>query len=87
LRRNSEFDLDPYIVNSAFIYDKDRRNAISGVYRQYFDIGYKYNLPLLISTPTWRASRERIEKAGYEKTDVNADNFHFLDKMRKSYGE
>ena len=84
LRRNSEFDLDPYIVNSAFIYDKDRRNAISGIYRQYFDIGCKYNLPLLISTPTWRASRERIEKAGYEKTDVNADNFHFLDEILTS---
>ena len=67
LRRNSEFDLDPHIVNSAFIYDKDKRTAISGIYRQYLDIGLKYNLPLLLSTPTWRASRERIEKAGYEK--------------------
>ena len=87
LRRNSEFDLDPYIVNSAFIYDPGKRAAISGIYRQYFDIGFKYNLPLLISTPTWRASRERIEKAGYEKADLNGDNFRFLDEMRKSYGE
>jgi homocysteine S-methyltransferase len=86
LRRNSEFDLDPHIVNSAFIYDKDKRTAISGIYRQYLDIGLKYNLPLLLSTPTWRASRERIEKAGYEKTDVNGDNFRFLDGIRKSYG-
>jgi homocysteine S-methyltransferase len=87
LRRNSGFDLDPHIVNSAFIYDPDTRNAISEIYRQYFDVGFKYNLPLLISTPTWRASRERIEKAGYGKTDVNGDNFRFLDRMRKSYGE
>ena len=87
LRRNSEFELDPDIVNSAFIYDKDRRTAISGIYRQYLDIGLKYNLPLLLSTPTWRANRERIAKAGYEKTDVNGDNFRFLDGMRKSYGE
>ena len=86
LRRESEFDLDPHIVNSAFIYDKGKRAAISGIYQQYLDIGLKYNLPLLLSTPTWRASRERIEKAGYEKTDVNADNFRFLDGMRKSYG-
>ena len=87
LRRSSEFELDPDIVNSAFIYDKDRRNAISGIYRQYLDIGLKYNLPLLLSTPTWRANRERIAKAGYEKTDVNGDNFRFLDGMRKNYGE
>jgi len=87
LRRNSEFDLDPHIVNSAFIYDKDKRSAISDIYRQYLDIGLKYNLPLLLSTPTWRASRERIEKAGYKKKDVNADNFRFLDEIRQSYGD
>ena len=87
LRRNSEFELDPDIVNSAFIYDKDRSAAISGIYRQYLDIGLKYNLPLLLSTPTWRASRGRIAKAGYEKMDVNGDNFRFLDGMRKSFGE
>jgi homocysteine S-methyltransferase len=87
LRRNSEFELDPDIVNSAFIYEKDRSAAISGIYRQYLDIGLKYNLPLLLSTPTWRASRGRIAKAGYEKMDVNGDNFRFLDGIRKSYGE
>jgi len=87
LRRSSGLDLDPHIVNSAFIYDKGKRAALSGIYRQYLDIGLKYNLPLLLSTPTWRASRERIEKAGYEKADVNGDNFRFLDGIRKRYGE
>jgi len=87
LRRSSGFELDPHIVNSAFIYDKHRNAAISEIYRQYLDIGFKYNLPLILSTPTWRASRERIEKAGYEKKDVNADNYRFLDGMRKGYGE
>ncbi len=87
LRRNSEFDLDPHVVNSAFIYDEDRRTAISEIYRQYLEVGRKYNLPLLISTPTWRASQERIEKAGYERNDLNGDNFRFLDGMRKSCGD
>ena len=86
LRRNNRIELDPYIVNSAFIYDKEKSAALSEIYRQYLDIGCKYNLPLLLSTPTWRASRERIEKAGYEKADVNGDNFRFFDGMRKSYG-
>jgi homocysteine S-methyltransferase len=87
LRRNSDCELDPHIVNSAFIYDKDKRVALSEIYRQYLDIGRKYKLPLLLSTPTWRASRERIHKAGYEKMDVNGDNFRFLDEIRQSYGE
>ncbi|MDX1708228.1 MAG: homocysteine S-methyltransferase family protein [Desulfobacterales bacterium] len=86
LRRNSAFELDPDVVNSAFIYDPAKRAALADIYRQYLDIGYKYNLPLLLSTPTWRAGRERIQKAGYEKKDVNGDNFRFFDEMRRSYG-
>jgi homocysteine S-methyltransferase len=87
LRRNSEFNLDPDIVNSAFIYDKEKSAALSAIYRQYLDIGLKFHLPLLLSTPTWRASQERIALAGYEKKDVNADNFRFLDAIRNSYGD
>ncbi|MGD9220592.1 MAG: homocysteine S-methyltransferase family protein, partial [Desulfobacterales bacterium] len=70
-----------------FIYEPQKRAALSGIYRQYLDIGRKYNLPLLLSTPTWRASRERIKNAGYEKKDVNGDNFRFFDEMRQSYGD
>lgn len=86
LRRNSDFELDPFIVNSAFIYDKAKRGALEAIYRQYLDIGFQYDLPLLLSTPTWRASQERIADAGYVGKDVNGDNFRFLDALRNSYG-
>ncbi len=86
LRRNSDLELDPYIVNSAFIYDESKRSALESIYRQYLDIGFQYDLPLLLSTPTWRASRERIAAAGYGEKDVNGDNFRFLDALRNSYG-
>jgi len=86
LRRDSGFELDPHIVNSAFVYDDARRSALETIYRGYLDVGQQYNLPLVLSTPTWRASRERIDTAGYADRNVNADNFRFLDKLRKSYG-
>ena len=86
LRRNTDFELDPFIVNSAFIYDPKKRSALETIYRQYLDVGFNYDLPLLLSTPTWRAGRKRIAAAGYEGTDVNGDNFRFLDALRTSYG-
>lgn len=86
LRRDSDFDLDPFIVNSGFIYEDVSKAAIETIYRQYLDIGLQYQLPLVLSTPTWRASRERIEAAGYADRDVNGDNFRFLDKLRNAYG-
>ena len=86
LRRNTDFELDPFIVNSAFIYDKAKHATLETIYRQYLDVGFQYDLPLLLSTPTWRANQKRIAAAGYERKDVNGDNFRFLDALRTSYG-
>jgi homocysteine S-methyltransferase len=86
LRRDSNIELDPHIVNSAFIYEDSTRAAIDTIYRPYMNVGLKYDLPLLISTPTWRASRKRIALAGFEDKDVNGDNFRHLDGLRKRYG-
>jgi len=87
LRRNSDLELDPYLVNSAFIYDDTKRAALETICRQYLDIGREFDLPLLMSTPTWRASRERIAAAGLAGVDVNGDNVRFLDDLRRSCGE
>lgn len=87
LRRTEHLELDPHLVNSAYIYDNAGRAALECIYREYLDIGCEFDLPLLLSTPTWRASRERIEAAGFAANDVNGDNFRFLDELRWSYGE
>lgn len=87
LRRIDGMELDPFLVNSAFLYDEMKRAALAGICRQYLDIGHHFGLPLLLSTPTWRASRERIEAAGYGGIDVNGDNFRFIDSLRKSFAE
>jgi homocysteine S-methyltransferase len=86
LRRNPALELDPFLVNSAFIYDPAKRAALEAICRQYMDIGREFNLPLLVSTPTWRASRERIAAAGYGGVEVNGDNVRFLEELRRSYG-
>jgi homocysteine S-methyltransferase len=87
LRRNSPFELDPFIVNSGYIYEEPKRKAIEAIYRQYLDVGARHDLPLVLSTPTWRASRQRIADAGFAEKDVNGDNFRFLDDLRRSYGD
>ncbi len=86
LRRSGDLELDPFLVNSAFIYEDVKRAALETIYRQYLDIGREFDLPLLISTPTWRANRERIDAAGYSGVDVNGDNVRFFDALRKGYG-
>jgi len=87
LRRDSGHELDPHLVNSAFVYHAPQRTAQEKIYREYLDIGRDAGLPLLLSTATWRASRERIAQAGYADRDVNGDNFRFVDQLRSSYGD
>lgn len=87
LRRMPGINLDDFVVNSALIYDESGRIALETICRQYLEIGRKYDLPLLLSTPTWRAGRERIAAAGLADRDLNGDNFRFLDALRREYGD
>ncbi|HEY5523319.1 MAG TPA: homocysteine S-methyltransferase family protein, partial [Desulfuromonadaceae bacterium] len=87
LRRSEDVHLDEHVVNSALIYQEAGRSALETIYRQYIEIGQRYNLPLLLSTPTWRAGRDRIAAAGLAGRDLNGDNFRFLAELRNSYGD
>lgn len=87
LRRAPGIQLDEHVVNSALIYEQAGHAALTAIYRQYLEIGQRYQLPLMLSTPTWRASRERIAAAGLSDRDVNGDNSRFLADLRDSYGD
>lgn len=86
LRREFAVELHPELVNAAFVYDPAGRAAQETIYRQYLAAGERHGLPMLLSTPTWRANRERLARAGLADRDVNGDNFRFLDALRRSYG-
>jgi homocysteine S-methyltransferase len=87
LRRAPGIRLDDHVVNSALIYEESGRAALETIYRQYLEIGQRYQLPLLLSTPTWRAGRERIAAAGLAGRDLNGDNARFLAELRDSSGD
>ena len=87
LRRSAGVRLDEHVVNSALIYQDMGRSALEAICRQYLDIGQRYNIPLLLSTPTWRAGKERIAAAGLAGRDLNGDNFRFLADLRDTYGD
>ena len=87
LRRVAGIQLDEQVVNSALIYQENGRAALEAICLQYLEIGRRYNLPLLLSTPTWRAGRDRIAAAGLAGHDLNGDNARFLFGLRDRYGD
>jgi len=89
IRRHPDVDLDPEIAHAGLIYDDAGRRVLAGIYRQYLDIGHRYDLPMLTLAPSWRANPERIARAGIGRSveTINGDCVRFLKKIRDSYGD
>ncbi|HUV37918.1 MAG TPA: homocysteine S-methyltransferase family protein [Patescibacteria group bacterium] len=87
IKRETRYHLDGDIANAGMIYDAEGSALLSSIYREYIDAAKRHGLPILILTPTWRASRDRLERAGLAGTGVNRDCSAFLSRIRDDYGE
>ncbi len=87
LRRIGNINFDPHIAYASLIYDDKSRNVLEQVHREYLDIGQHFGLPMIATTPTWRANTERISKSNYADCPVNRDCSHFMLELRESYGQ
>lgn len=91
LRRMPEIELDPHVAQASLIYDRRGREVLACLYREYLDIGQAHGLPMILLTPTRRAHRSRIERAGIttagRRRDLNRDCVRFLTEIRTEYGD
>ena len=77
IRRGGKVGLHPTLVNAPLIYDEDGRRELQALYGGYAAIAEKAGLPLMLFTPTWRATRERTAAAGLPGS-INRDAVTFL---------
>lgn len=85
LRRSEGVRLDPLLVHAPLIYNQEGRTALSAIYNEYLAIAKDKDLPVLICTPTWRANRERVLKAGGDSR-INQDSVTFLKDLITANG-
>ena len=69
LRRTDGVQLHETLLNAPLIYDELGSTALGTIYQEYIDIASQAELPLLLCTPTWRASRSRVHES---------DRAHFI---------
>lgn len=81
LRRSDKIELHPILVNAPLIYDKVGKAILGDIYQGYIDIALKAQMPILISTPTFRADYERVKESKVN-TSINADTVRFLNELR-----
>lgn len=83
LRRSSDVQLHPELVNAPLVYDPAGRDALTRIYGEYMDIAAAAGLPLLLCTPTWRANRSRVSDSTVSQA-INADAAAFMKNLRDS---
>lgn len=85
LKKEFNIKMDDDIVHAGLIYNDKQADILKGIYKQYIDIAVKYDLPIMIMTPTRRANKERISRSLYGDKNVICDCVEFLSDIRNSY--
>ena len=85
LKRRVGIVLHPELVNALLIYDEPGRRAIGKLINNFITLAHDFDVPITITTPTWRANHERLAAIG-EARDVNADAVAFIKEIKASWG-
>ena len=85
LKREYDIALDQNIAMAGLVYQENGREALKALWMQYIAIAEKYHLPFLAMTPTRRANRDRLMKAGLNER-VLYDNVRFLKEIQAQSG-
>ena len=86
IKREFNYPLDNLLSNANMIYDDEGKILLEKIYREYINIAYSSNIPIMLLTPTWRANKERTKTAKVDMKTINSDAFAFVNEIRKSYG-
>ena len=84
VRRRWPRMLHPALMNAPMIYSADGREVLTSIYREYLDAGQSAGLPMLLLTPTWRATLPRTEGGPFAGRDLNGDAARFMSVVRRN---
>jgi S-methylmethionine-dependent homocysteine/selenocysteine methylase len=84
-RLKTEFNLkmDDNINHAGLIYDEF--SPLEKLYRQYIEIAVKYNLPIMLMTPTRRVNVDTVDKSSFKNKNLISDSCTYLQKIKNSY--
>lgn len=77
--------LDSSINHAGLIYTN--LEAIESLYRQYIDVSQKFDLPIMIMTPTRKVNKESIKRSTFTGKNLIHDSCYFLKRIKESYSD
>ena len=77
LKREYQLRFDEHVAMAGLVYEAQGRAALIELWSEYADIAQLHGLPLLATTPTRRANRERVSASRYDRSIIR-DNVSLL---------
>lgn len=73
----------PHFAAFHLLQNEQGRRALAQYYRSYLDIACRFQVPFVLESPTWRASRDWVKKLGYGKDGVSVVNARAVQLMHE----
>ncbi|OOM07418.1 homocysteine S-methyltransferase family protein [Clostridium saccharobutylicum] len=86
LKREYNILGDKDIALAGHIYNENKKQALAELFKQYLNIAKKYDMSIMITTPTRRANKDRVSNSIFNKKNVIEDNVNFLKQLRQETG-
>lgn len=83
LRRSGKVRLHETLVHAPLIYKRAASKIMGMLYTKYMDLAQSASLPILICTPTWRASKDRVYNSNVSNT-INVDAVSYMQGLHDS---
>ncbi|QQL45013.1 homocysteine S-methyltransferase family protein [Sulfuriroseicoccus oceanibius] len=83
LRNHHGITLHPSLFNTPLIYDEEKAELMASVYHEYTAVADAFDLPILLSAPTWRLDAQRVAAAGVPSS-INRDAVHFIREVQQA---
>lgn len=74
---------DPDVALASYVYNAPKQ--LETIFTQYINISHKYNVPIMLTTPTRKANKENVKHSCYSENIV-LDNVLFLKNLRQKLG-
>jgi homocysteine S-methyltransferase len=78
----------PYFAGFVLLKSESGRECLTRYYQSYLAIAQRHRAGFVLSTPTWRASRDWGEKLGYDSAAldaINKDSIAFAESLRATW--
>ena len=84
LKREYDIPFDEVIALAGHIYNEKSKHALKELFHQYIKISRHYHLPIMLTTPTRRANKERVAQSKYNESIIY-DNISFLSEIKQDF--